>query len=100
MPNEGEGVAEGWIGLGIPAAAIQRYARFTLDPVGPEGDQGEQAEQGRGGAQDREVGPLPLGLDAEVAANLGQRDLDPPAPDEPAQDRRGLGIEVGAQLSV
>lgn len=47
-------------------------------PRAPEGDQGEQAEQGRGGAQDCEIGPLPLGFDAEVAANPGQRDLDPP----------------------
>ena len=70
---------------------------FPLDPVGPESDQREQAEQGRGGAQDREIGPLPLGLDTEVAANLGQGDLDPPAPDEPAQNRCGFGIEVGAQ---
>ena len=70
---------------------------FTLDPVGPEGDQREQAEQGRGGAQNCEIGPLPLGLDAEVTANLGQSDLDPPAPDEPAQDLRGFGLEVGAQ---
>ena len=66
---------------------------FPLDPVGPESDQREQAEQG--GAQDREIGPLPL--DTEVAANLGQGDLDPPAPDEPAQNRCGFGIEVGAQ---
>ena len=70
---------------------------FGLDAVRPEGDQREQAEQGRGGAQDREIRPLPQSLDAEVAANLGQGDLDPPAPDEPAQDRCGFGIEVGAQ---
>ena len=70
---------------------------FPLDPVGPEGDQGEQAEQGRGGAQDRKIGPLPLGLDAEVAANFGQSDLNPPPADDPAQDLCGFGIEVGAQ---
>ena len=68
---------------------------FPLDPVGPESDQREQAEQGRGGAQDGEIRPLPL--DTEVAANLGQGDLDPPAPDEPAQNFCGFGIKVGAQ---
>ena len=61
---------------------------FPLDPVGPESDQREQAEQG---------GSRALPLDTEVAANLGQGDLDPPAPDEPAQNRCGFGIEVGAQ---
>ena len=98
MPNEGEGVAEGWIGFGIPADAFRQYALVTPDPTGPEGDQGEQAEQGWGGARDREIRPLPL--DTEVAANLGERDLDPPPADEPAQDLRGFGIEVGAQESL
>src|SRR5688572_24004493 len=36
-------------------------------------------------------------FDAEVATNFGQGDLDPPAPDEPAQNLCGFGIEVGAQ---
>ena len=73
---------------------------LPLDPVGPERDQREQAEQGWGGAQDREIGPLALGLDTEVATNLGQSDLNSPAPDEPAQDLCGFGIEVSAQESL
>ena len=64
MSNESEGVAEGWIGFGIPANAVRWHAVVTLDAAGPERDQREQAEQGRSGAQDREIRPLPLGLDA------------------------------------
>ena len=54
--------------------------------VSPEGDQGEQRQQGRRGAGDGFVGPLALGLDAEVAPNLFERHFNRPAPDEPAQD--------------
>ncbi len=50
----------------------------------PERDEGEQAEQGRGGAGDGLIGPLALGLDAEVATDLGEGDLGAPAANEPA----------------
>ena len=65
--------------------------------LSPERDKGEQAEQGRRGAGDGLVGPLALGLNAEVAADLGERDLDAPATNEPAQDVERLGLEIGAQ---
>src|SRR4051812_4125823 len=44
--------------------------------VSPEGDEGEQRQQDRRGAGDGRVGPLALGLDAEVAPDLFERDLD------------------------
>ena len=64
--------------------------------VSPEGDKGEQRQQGRRGAGDGFVGPLALGLDTEVASDLFERDLDRPAPDEPAQDVQGVGLLIGA----
>src|SRR3954451_17006540 len=65
--------------------------------MSPERDEGEQAEQGRGGASDSLIGPLALGLDAEVAADLGEGDLHAPAANEPAQDIEWIGGEIGAQ---
>src|SRR5690242_14939649 len=65
--------------------------------IDPERDEGEQAEQGRGGARDGLIGPLPLGLDAEMATDLGEGDLGGPAADEPAQDIERIGGEIGAQ---
>src|SRR3954449_5096519 len=65
--------------------------------MSPERDEGEQAEQGGGGAGDGLIGPLTLGLDAEVAADLGEGDLHAPAANEPAQDIKRIGCEIGAQ---
>src|SRR4029078_10327381 len=63
----------------------------------PERDEGEQAQQGGGGAGDGLIGPLALGLDAEVSAYLGEGNLGAPATNEPAQDVERIGREVGAQ---
>src|SRR3954451_2128490 len=65
--------------------------------IGPERDEGEQAEQGGGGASDGLIGPLALGFDAEVAADLGEGDLGAPAASKPAQDIEWIGGEIGAQ---
>src|SRR3954471_4044976 len=65
--------------------------------MSPERDEGEQAEQGGGGASDSLIGPLALGLDAEVATDLGEGDLDAPAANEPAQDIERIGGKIGAQ---
>src|SRR3954451_3558789 len=65
--------------------------------IGPERDEGEQAEQGGGGASDGLIGPLALGLDAEMATDLGEGDLGAPAASKPAQDIERIGGEIGAQ---
>src|SRR4051794_37945652 len=65
--------------------------------MSPERDEGEQAEQGGGGAGDGLIGPLALGLDAEVATDLGEGNLGAPATNEPAQDVERIGGEIGAQ---
>src|SRR5690349_4536233 len=57
----------------------------------PERDEGEQAEQGGGGAGDGLIGPLALGLDAEVATDLGEGDFGAPAASKPAQDIKRIG---------
>src|SRR3954447_24703617 len=65
--------------------------------MSPERDEGEQAEQGGGGSGDGLIGPLALGLDAEVATDLGEGDLGTPATRKPAQDIEWIGREIGAQ---
>ncbi len=65
--------------------------------VRPERDQGKQAEQGRCGTLDGQFRPLPLCLDAEMTTDLGEGDLDRPAPDEPAENVERIGREIGAQ---
>src|ERR1044071_883282 len=63
----------------------------------PEGDEREQAEQGGGGAGDGLIGPLALGLDAEMATDLGEGDLGAPAASKPAQNIEWICGEIGAQ---
>src|SRR5690349_14664323 len=65
--------------------------------MSPERDEGEQAEQGGGGAGDGLIGPLALGLDAEVATDLGEGDFGAPAASKPAQDIERIGRGIGAQ---
>jgi hypothetical protein len=43
------------------------------------------------------VGPLTLGLDAKVGADLLKSHLDLPATDEPGKNVMGMGIEIGRQ---
>src|SRR5215471_13129241 len=63
----------------------------------PQRDDGEQGEESRGGAQDGFVGPLTLGLDTEVSADLRKSYLDLPAADEPGKNVMGMRIEIGRQ---
>ena len=63
----------------------------------PQRDDGKQGEESRGGAQDGVVGPLTLGLDAEVSADLRKGDLDLPAADEPSKNVMAMSNKVGRQ---
>jgi hypothetical protein len=65
--------------------------------IGPQRDDREQGEESRGCAQDGVVGPLTLGLDAKVSADLLKSHLDLPATDEPGKNVMGMRIEVGRQ---
>ena len=52
----------------------------------------EQAKQGRRDPSYGRIGPLPLGLDAEMAADLGKRHLDGSAAKEPTQVSTGSAL--------
>src|SRR4051812_42263851 len=70
------------------------------EAVGKQGHDGEQAEQAWCGAGNRLVGPLPLGLDAEVVTDLSEGDLQLPALREPAEDLQRLLRQVGAEQGL
>ena len=48
-------------------------------------------------AKDRLVGPLTLGLYAEMSANFRECYFDLPATDEPGEDVAGTSVEVGGE---
>ena len=96
VPNGGNGIAEGQAGLAVPRGSPG--AGVGIEQLGrPEGRQGIHAQQHGRGAQDGQVGPLPLGLNAVVGAAFLEGDLDLPAPDEPPQDVDGVGDNIGAE---
>ena len=70
---------------------------FTHQPMCPNRHQGIQTEQCRRGAQNGQIGPLPLGLDTEMLADLLKGRLNPPTEHEAAEDRHGFEIEIGAK---
>jgi len=68
--------------------------------IRPECDEGVEAEQHGRCSRNRLVRPLTLGLDAEVAADFGEGDLEGPASDEPGQDVCRARIAIGAEESL
>ena len=68
--HQSQRVGEGGLVLWIPGSLADGGRCLFGLLVGMERDQREQAEQGRGGAADRQLRPLALGLDAEVASRL------------------------------
>jgi hypothetical protein len=95
--NRGDGIAEGAVRLGVPGRGSGRERHTGGQVVRPEGDEREQSEQSRGGADDREVGPLTLGFNAEMGAAFLERDLKLPPRDESLEDIDRSGAEIGAE---
>ncbi len=93
----GDGIAEGTVRLGVPGSGRGNQRCFGGEVVRPESNQREQAKQRRGGAHDREVGPLPLGFDAQMGTSFLKGDFHLPARDEPLEDIDGGGVEIGAE---
>src|SRR3954471_13138922 len=99
-PNRGERVGEGGPLLAIPGGGRDLQAGVAAEAVGKQGHDGEQAEQAGRGTGDGLVRPLPLGLDAEVVADLSEGDLQLPALREPADDLQRLLCQVGAEQGL
>src|SRR6202042_3131201 len=93
--DSGDGVTERWFRLGVPCCDVwtQDVRGAASQAIGPHGDQREQREQRRGGAQDRQVRPLPLRLHAEMGPHFLKRGLDA----QPATILGWLRVEIGAE---
>src|SRR5712691_8020488 len=92
-----DGIAEGenrfWIPCGCPWFELVRFGELMR----AKGDNGKQSQQGWCGAQDRLVGPLTLGFDAEMRADFLEGNLDLPAAHEPGENVARTGVEVGSE---
>src|SRR3954452_9921647 len=99
-PYSGECVAEGGAAFVIPGRAHNRPACLRAELCGEQGHEGEQPEQARGRACDGQVGPLALGLNAQMRPGLLERGLHLPALHEPAQDLVRILVGIGAEQGL
>src|SRR4051812_20547574 len=99
-PYSGECVAEGGAGFVIPGRADNGAACLRAELCGKQGHQGEQPEQARGGACDGPVGPLTLGLDAQMRPGLLECGLQLPTLNEPAQNLVRVLVGIGAEQGL
>ena len=91
--DRGNGVAEGRLGLPIPSGGQGTKGCAGGDEaVGPDRDEREEAEKRWRGPRDREVGPLPLRLDAEMSSCLLEGRFHRPALLERSEDLRRLAL--------
>ena len=67
------------------------------DVMSKERNQGKESEQGRSRAQNGQVRPLALGLDAQVRSRFLKGDLQLPAQDKPFEDLGWGGAQIGAE---
>ena len=84
---------------GYPGGGIRTQCRrgIACQAIGPYGDQGEQPQQRWGSAEDGEIRPLTLGLDAKTSTNLLEGGFHAPARDEPTEDHRGCRRQIRAE---
>src|SRR3974377_2373091 len=99
-PYCGDGIAEGenrfWIPCGGPGFELSRFGEL----VRAKRDDGKQSQQSWRGTQDRLVGPLTLGFDAEMGADFLEGDFDLPAAHEPGGNGARPGGEDGRRGSL
>ncbi len=92
--HEAERIRKSWQLLGVPGSLLNWQFLFLGMHMSEQGDHRKQAEQSRCAAQDRKIGPLSLGLDAQMRAHFMKSNLDLPATHKPLDDlhRRNRGI--------
>src|SRR3974377_1329575 len=96
-PYCGDGIAEYqsrlWKPCGVPWFELSRFGEL----VRAKRDDGKQSQQSWRGTQDRLVGPLTLGFDAEMGADFLEGDFDLPAAHEPGENVARTGVEIGGE---
>ena len=70
MPDRCQGITKGGVRLGVPGRLARHHFAAASRGVRQHGNQREQPQQGRGRACDGLVGPLPLGLHAQVLTDF------------------------------
>ena len=97
LTDKGDRVRESRQCLSIPTRGQGRKFSVGHQSISQECDDREQAEQNGAGVRDGQVGPLPLGLEADMSADFLEGHLDLPALDKPSQNLMGGLRGIGTQ---
>jgi len=100
LSHERQSIRKGRQGLAIPGVLPDRDLAFLGMRVSQQSHQREEAQQSRCGAGDSPIGPLALGLDAQVVSDFMKSDFELPAHHEPLQNLFWLFGQVSAQQSL
>ena len=83
LSHQRQSVSEGRTPLMVPSRLPKSTRCPHHPPMGEQGDHPEQPQQSRGGSSDRQLRPLPLGLESQVPARLLEGHLKLPAHNKP-----------------
>lgn len=97
LSDNGQRIRKGGLGLDIPGGLTDRQLTPTHMLVSQDGYQGEEPQQSGCGAQDRQVRPLALRLDAEMGAHFVEGNFQLPSQHEPLHDLQGVDVQISAQ---
>ena len=99
LTNERKRIGKGRQGFAIPGGLTNGKRVFTQQLLRKNGHERKESQQGRSGAQNRQIRPLALGLDAQMSTNLMKGDFNCPAQDKPLDDLERLCILIGTRAS-
>jgi len=97
LTNESERIGKGRQGFAIPGRLSNRKRLAIQQVMSKDGNARKESQQGRSGAQNSQIRPLALGLDAQMITHLMKGDFDRPAQDKPLHDLGSLCILIGAK---
>src|SRR5258708_455969 len=97
LTNERQRIGKGRQGFAIPGGLTNGKGVFTQQLLRKNGHERKECQQGRSGAQNRQIRPLALGLDAQMSTNFMKGDFNCPAQDKPLDDLESLCLLIGTQ---
>src|SRR5260370_11634878 len=99
LTNERKRIGKGRQGFAIPGGLTNGKRVFTQQLLRKNGHERKECQQGRSGAQNRQIRPLALGLDAQMSTHLMKGDFNCPAQDKPLDDLERRCILIGTRAS-
>src|SRR2546421_9270787 len=97
LTNQCKRIRKGRQGFAIPSRLTNGKGVFPQQLLRKNGHERKECQQGGSGAQNGQIRPLALGLDAQMSTNLVKGDFNCPAQDKPLDDLESLCLLIGTQ---